>query len=207
MSTVRHLLAGDVDAAATTLATAFRHDPMIAWVAGEADDDVRFTRARDGFFRPAIDIARRCGHTYATPTCDGVAVWVPPDVELFTEADGPAFGAALVEHLGVDAAGRLGALGELVRAHHPHDRPHFYLFLVGTAVQGTGLGGRLLAPVLDRCDADGLGAYLESSNPRNVPFYERHGFAVRWEARPVEDGPLLHGMWREPGQRERNGST
>ncbi len=196
MNPIRLLLAADVDAAADTLATAFADDPMITWVSGEPERGHRMDAARNGFFRPALDVARRRGHTYVTP--GGAAVWVPPDVALFTEADGPAFGAALVEHLGAEAAGRLGMLGELVRAHHPHDRPHFYLFLLGTAVQGTGLGGRLLAPVLDRCDADRVGAYLESSNPRNVPFYERHGFCVHWEARPVEDGPLMHGMWRDP---------
>ncbi|MFM7536088.1 MAG: GNAT family N-acetyltransferase [Acidimicrobiales bacterium] len=196
MSAIRLLLAADVDAAATTLATAFADDPMITWVSGEPDRGRRVATACDGFFRPALEVARHRGHTYVTS--GGAAVWVPPDVALFTDADGPTFGASLVEHLGAEAAGRLGMLGELVRAHHPHDRPHFYLFLLGTAVQGTGLGGRLLTPVLDRCDADGVGAYLESSNPRNVAFYERHGFRVRWEARPVDDGPLMHGMWRDP---------
>ena len=34
--------------------------------------------------------------------------------------------------------------------------------------------------------------------PGNVPFYERHGFTVQWEAAP-EGGPVLRGMWREPG--------
>ncbi len=31
---------------------------------------------------------------------------------------------------------------------------------------------------LARVDAERLPAYLESSNPRNIPFYERHGFEV-----------------------------
>jgi hypothetical protein len=29
---------------------------------------------------------------------------------------------------------------------------------------------------LERCDRDGIAAYWESSDPRNVPFYRRHGF-------------------------------
>ena len=44
--------------------------------------------------------------------------------------------------------------------------------------QGKGLGGALLRHATDICDRDGALAYLESSNLRNVPLYERHGFEV-----------------------------
>lgn len=56
-----------------------------------------------------------------------------------------------------------------------------YLSLAGVAEQwrGRGLGARLLEPVLSR----GPGTcWLESTNPRNVPFYERAGFRVVHEA-------------------------
>jgi hypothetical protein len=50
---------------------------------------------------------------------------------------------------------------------------------------------------LDRCDRQGLGAYLESSNIRNVPFYERHGFRVLAEVSPSPEF-TARPMWREP---------
>ena len=58
--------------------------------------------------------------------------------------------------------------------------PHYYLSVLGTDPdqQGGGIGSALLAPVLDRCDADGVAAYLESSKESNVAFYARHGFTV-----------------------------
>jgi ribosomal protein S18 acetylase RimI-like enzyme len=34
---------------------------------------------------------------------------------------------------------------------------------------------------LDRCDSEGLPAYLESTNPRNISLYQRHGFQVMGE--------------------------
>jgi len=43
-----------------------------------------------------------------------------------------------------------------------------------------------------------LPAYLESSNPRNLTFYERHGFR-RMPLFPLPDGcPVITPMWRDP---------
>ena len=56
----------------------------------------------------------------------------------------------------------------------------------------------MLEPVLDDADADGWPCYLESSNPRNVSLYLRHGFVETGEL-PLPDGPSLTQMWREPG--------
>ena len=54
----------------------------------------------------------------------------------------------------------------------------------------------MMEPVLTRGDLDGIPAYLESSNPRNVAFYERQGFEIRSEFHP-DGGPLITGMWRD----------
>ncbi len=86
----------------------------------------------------------------------------------------------------------------MVGSHHPSES-HFYLFVLGAAEQGRGIGSTAIRPVLDRCDADGLPAYLESSSERNRSFYERLGFQVLWEDRPTSDGPVFRGMWRDPG--------
>ena len=71
----------------------------------------------------------------------------------------------------------LNALTKMDKVH-PHDPPSWYLLGLGTVKehQGKGLGSAVLSHMLSRCDTEGLPAYLESSNPRNVPFYARHGF-------------------------------
>jgi ribosomal protein S18 acetylase RimI-like enzyme len=65
---------------------------------------------------------------------------------------------------------------------HPHE-PHWYLPMIGVhpREQGRGCGSALLRRALARCDRDGLPAYLESTNPRNVSLYKRFGFKpVGW---------------------------
>ncbi len=216
----RLAVADDLPGIELALSLAFADDPMITWVTGEADRERRIAASAVGFFRLALAAGLVRGHTYtvdatwasastsgspATGSAPGgarrsvgAAVWSPPDVRMFREDEGAALGMAVAEHLGTAALERLMALGELVGARHPGDVPHFYLFLLGAAEQGRGVGARVMRPVLERCDADGLPAYLESSSTRNVSFYERLGFRVLWTDRPGTDGPEFRGMWRDP---------
>lgn len=192
------------------LARAFLHDPMITWLLDEPDPDVRLRSSIDGFFAVAAEACRVRGHAYLLEEDEGgglaltpsaaaaTALWSPPDVPVLTETEALALGGALAETAGDAAIERIMALGELVDRHHPTDRPHFYLFLLGATVQGQGAGSAVLQPVLERCDVEGFPAYLESSSARNLSFYERHGFRVQWEEAP-EGGPIMRGMWREPG--------
>jgi GNAT superfamily N-acetyltransferase len=87
---------------------------------------------------------------------------------------------------------------QLVRIERAHPRePHWYLAVLGTDPrrQHRGVGSALLAPILARCDADRVPAYLESSKRTNVPFYERHGFRVVGEL-AIQGGPVIWRMLR-----------
>ena len=88
-------------------------------------------------------------------------------------------------------------LGQIERVH-PR-APHWYLAVIGTdpPEQGKGVGAALLDPILERCDREATGAYLESSKPENVPWYERFGFTVTGQI-DLPDGPPLWSMWRDP---------
>ena len=86
-----------------------------------------------------------------------------------------------------------------LEAAHPK-AGHFYLAVLGVEPesQGRGLGSALMFPVLRRCDAERIPAYLEASSPRNRDLYLRHGFEVTRELRVGSGAPPIWGMWREP---------
>jgi GNAT superfamily N-acetyltransferase len=54
----------------------------------------------------------------------------------------------------------------------------WYLSIVGIApqLQGQGLGGTLVRPILARADDLGIPSYLETFTPRNKNFYQRLGY-------------------------------
>ena len=81
---------------------------------------------------------------------------------------------------------------------HP-TQPPFYLRSIGADLenQGRGIGSALIKAGLEACDQQGMPAYLESSNLRNNPRYQRHGFEVIGEAKLPENGPTIWFMHRE----------
>ena len=108
-----------------------------------------------------------------------VAIWIRPGAE----PDGDAIVNVLSATLSADRQDDTFAVLEQMDAAHPA-HPHWYLpwLGVGSGRQGEGLGGELLHRCLEVVDADALPVYLETPNPRTVPFYERHGFAVSGRA-------------------------
>ena len=108
----------------------------------------------------------------------GLAQWVPPG-ELPRSGFEQARSLLRFLPLMFRAQHRRSAVRLLseVERRHPHER-HWYLALLGTdpAAQGRGVGSALLAPVLARCDEDGVPAYLETQKASNVAWYARHGF-------------------------------
>ena len=157
-------------AAISTIVLAFTTDPMTRWSWPNPADYLRImpqvTRAFGG---AAFDHQS----AFCTDGHEGVALWLPPGVSPDEEVMAGLFEQSLDE-------GRLQEMGtvfEQMAQFHPTE-PHWYLPLIGVdpVHQGTGVGSALLRHVTDRFDRDGAVAFLESSNPRNIPLYERHGF-------------------------------
>ena len=74
------------------------------------------------------------------------------------------------------------------------------LLWVAPTARGRGIGSALLKHGTRLCDEAGCMAYLESSNIRNNPLYERFGFEVVEEKKVAEDGPTIW-LMRRPASR------
>ena len=104
--------------------------------------------------------------------------------------------AWLLGTLGVRKTALFGAvLFKLEAKRHRHAPTAHHLQLLGTspAHQSKGLGATAMMAGIRRATSAGVPCYLESSNPKNVPFYKRHGFKIveeyyHWEAEGAVDG-------------------
>jgi ribosomal protein S18 acetylase RimI-like enzyme len=190
---VRTAHAGDADEVGRVLADGFEADPVMGWVFEEPGRD-RKLRAFFGFL--AHEALVPLGATYVLPgSCAG---WTPPGSADWPDERGQRFGELLARTCSPGDAERLGILDTVTRERHPPGA-YWYLSVVATerAAQGRGLASTILRASLEPVDAAGLPAYLESTNPRNVALYERHGFVVTGEVQ-LPDGPSVTLMWRDP---------
>lgn len=188
----------DVPALARTLARAFVDDPVFAWL---QPDPAKRAATLPGFFGAMArhHFLAGGGVEIASPESGvgAAAMWDPPG-----RATLPREQIAMLPAVVRAFRGRLGvarALSEEMKAHHPEE-PHWYLAMIGSdpQVRGGGFGAALMRSRLDRCDAEGAPAYLESSNPDNIPYYLRFGFDVVGEIAMPGGGPPLVPMWRTP---------
>lgn len=127
----------------------------------------------------------------------GAALWLPPNVEPDVEA----LLALLKETTSEEVQNVVPQVFEKMGSYHPSE-PHWYLPLLGVDPlhHGKGLGSILLKYATDKFDNENVLAYLESSNPRNVPLYERHGFQVLGTIK-VNNFPPIIPMLRKPKTR------
>ncbi len=202
----RPIGAAEVAGVADALADAFSDDPVFRWTA-------RFDGDMTSRLRPMFTAMAKQRMKLDDPLLHGVpvggddepgaaevaaaALWYEPGRELSWDDAVASIPSALsCFRWGIVRGMRLNYLLENA---HPSE-PHYHLFAVGVRreSQGRGLGSEVLRPMLERCDDEGIAAYLENSKPRNEAFYARHGFEPL-EPLPLPEGaPPLTPMLRWP---------
>ena len=151
------------------------------------------------FWSLFLDGAFRYSWVWLTEGGEAASVWIPPSGTEMTEAQQEELAGLARDLLGGGALTYLDLL-EKFDAAHPRTEPHYYLSLLATHpdYRGRGIGMSLLAHNLALVDAEGLPAYLESSNPANNRRYEGVGFRAIGEFSYSDGGPLVTTMLRSP---------
>ncbi|MDX6542147.1 MAG: hypothetical protein QOI71_3757, partial [Gaiellales bacterium] len=169
----------------------FRDDPLWSWAFPDREK-------LEVWWRLYINSALRYPWVWVAGDYAAASVWIPPGESELTEGEEQQLEPRLEDLVGP----RAPALMELLQRFedsHPRDRPHYYLSLLGTHPdsRGSGIGMALLADNLARIDAEGMPAYLESSNPVNDRRYERLGFRRTGEFSTPDGSHTVATMWRE----------
>ena len=187
--TISRITAIDQDRAIATLVTAFVSDPLIRWMFPEARQYLEFfpqvlTHFAGGAF--AHDSA------WCSGEFTGAALWLPPDISPDEEALGEVMQEGVTASLLDEVFNLLTQVGE----SHPREA-HWYLPAIGVepGSQGRGHGSALLKQGLAVCDDHHVAAYLETTNPANIPVYEHFGFSVTGEIQ-AGTSPVVRTMFR-----------
>ena len=181
----------DEDGVIDTLRLAFAADPAVRWV---WPDPHKYLSHSSSFAKAFGGKAFAYKSAHYVGNYSGVALWLPPDV--YPDVDKLI---SLLESTGSDEAKRDGPeIFDKISGYHPNE-PHWYLPLLGVDPlhHGKGLGSALLQYALANCDHVNKYAYPESSNPRNIPLYERHGFEFLGTIQ-VNTSPSIFPMVRKP---------
>ena len=193
--------ASDPRTTANILTKAFLFDPFFSWLfPGESHESNLhqwwYFLTRHASKSPEWALSVDEGNSTSS-------IWTKPILDL-DESDNSdddeqdAFVNLMHELVGDRISQVLEAFAE-VNANHP-SQPHWYLQAVGTVpeMQSKGRAAKLLQPILEICDKEETGAYLESTNPRNLSFYYRLGFETQKELSLDGGKAALTCMWRDP---------
>jgi ribosomal protein S18 acetylase RimI-like enzyme len=189
------------------LARAFLDDPIFRWI--EPDEAAR-AEFLGAFFLALTRRSHRLAVALTTaPVLTGASLWKGPELKRLTPAELAMTGLdRLADRMSPEAGARFDAVFDPVEEALERDVPEpvWYLGVLGVAPehQGRGVGTRLMLPILERADREGMAVTLETAKPRNLPLYRRHGFEVLREIPPpAVGGPLIWTMKRPSRTRDR----
>jgi ribosomal protein S18 acetylase RimI-like enzyme len=188
---VRAASQGDQQAVIDVITLAFSTDPMARWAYPNPQTYLAIMPETikafggNGFVQGTVHLVN--GGRAA-------AMWLPPGVQ----PDSERLEVLTSQHAPPERQADMGQVFEQMGRFHPGE-PCWYLPLIGVdpACQGRGYGSALLRHALVQVDRDRTPAYLESSNARNVPLYERHGFEVLGRIQ-AGSSPTVVPMLRRP---------
>jgi len=194
---IRKANLSDVDRLVPSLARAFDDDPLVNWIVRQ--DDKR-EHGFDALFSTCLrTLSLPHDEVLTSKDCVGGALWYPPGKTRIGPIQQLALLPNLIRVAGLRGLKRIISVMDTLDKVHPNEK-HYYVQFIGVDPdhQRQGIGGALMQPILERCDREGCGAYLENTQEANFAFYERHGFSITQEVDLGRGGPSVWPMWRDP---------
>ena len=175
----------------TSIVLAFRADPIVRWMYPTQE---QYFQNFPKFVKTFASKAFEHNTVFCTNDYAGGAFWFPPKIESETDA----IVKLIQQTVSEPTQNEVFDLLEQMDSFHP-DESYWYLAILGVSPtqQNRGYGSILLQQVLDNCDRHNQLAYLESSNPLNISFYQKHGFKVIGKIQ-VGNSPTMFPMIRHP---------
>lgn len=171
----------------------FLDDPLYAWLYPEPTDRHDALRSTFGLM---LEGGRRNGRVTVSDDRSALAIWTAPGCELLDEPAMQSFLSALRTRLGDRAADALEGMAACAALAPPAPHATVHSIVVHPDSRGCGVGNGLLESVLQSCDNSGWTVALDSSNPRNLHFYQRAGFRIAGEVQLPGGGPPMWAMHR-----------
>ena len=189
--TIRAGTTADEAAVVDVITIAFSTDPLVRWL---WRDPHQYLVHMPALVRAAAGKAFAAGSAYYVDGYAGAALWLPPEVH----AEKDELRSLIRNDVAEEQRAEVVAVFKQMGSYHPQE-PHWYLPLIGVdpANRGHGYGSALMGHALQPCDRDHTLAYLESSNPRNLSLYIRHGFEIIGTIQ-IGSSPPLFPMVRKP---------
>lgn len=162
-----------------TVVAAFVRDPAFRFF---FPDDAAYPQQAAAFVGYLFDKRLRDATVWMHGDGSAVALWSPPGTNPHRDAppDVLRLRAAMIDAIGPDAAGRLGEYDAAVSGALPTAEAYWYLGVLAClpARAGSGLGSAVMRVGMGEARSQGTPAYLETTNPANVGYYERAGWRV-----------------------------
>ena len=182
---------------------AFQDDPTTLFI--YPDERERKQKLQYGFVM-VYNYGIKNGVAYATSSnLEGIVIWLPPDKvhpSTWTMMRHGGFYAMRKVGLKLKAMKRSFAVFGYTETRHEYHAPFDHWYLQNIAVkpeeQGKGHGGRLLKPMIEKINSEGLPIYLETNKEKNLSFYQKHGFEILEHVIIPKTDVLLWCMLRNP---------
>jgi len=162
----------NLNEAVATIIISFCSDPLIGWILPNLKKRLDFLQDFASFFiQTAVP---DCG-VHVLPDFSGVAIWTSADESMPSSRLQSIF----AEHISLSILRQYFSMSAELDLAKPAGQ-HLTLQLIGVdpVRQGQGIATSLIDFGLREADRQGLPTYLQSTNPRNIPLYQRFGFKI-----------------------------